>query len=113
MMRTSEDCISRQALIDEILEDGNGAVLSYPTGMYEDDLVESIEKQMIQHFIKVIEYVPTVEPERPRGEWVDMSDGGRIKYIWYEKYMCNKCGERGTSAWSFCPNCGADMKGDK
>lgn len=28
----------------------------------------------------------------------------------YEKYMCNKCGERGTSAWSFCPNCGADMR---
>lgn len=50
--------------------------------------------------------------ERPKGEWLDMSDGGRIKYIWYEKYMCNKCGERGTSAWSFCPNCGADMRGD-
>ena len=61
--QSEKDCISRQALIDEILEDGNGAVLSYPTGMYEDELVELIEKQMIQHFIGVIEYAPPVEPK--------------------------------------------------
>lgn len=47
----------------------------------------------------------------PEGKWIDISDGGRIKYIWYEKYMCNKCGARGTSAWPFCPNCGARMDG--
>lgn len=52
------------------------------------------------------------QQERPKGKWLDMSDGGRIKYVWYEKYKCNKCGERGTSAWSFCPNCGAKMGSD-
>lgn len=59
----------------------------------------------------ILENAPTViTPTERTGEWIDMSDGGRIKYIWYEKYMCDKCGERGTSAWSFCPNCGAKMR---
>lgn len=61
----SEDCISRHALIDEILEDGNGVVLSYTQGMDEDELVERIEEQMIKHFIGVIEYAPPVELKRP------------------------------------------------
>lgn len=72
------DSISRQALIDEILEDGNGAVLSYPAGMYEDELVERIEKQMIKHFIGVIEYVPPVKPKPVCEDAISKHDLWRI-----------------------------------
>ena len=71
----NDELISKQALIDEILEDGNGAVLSYPTGMYEDELVEHIEEQMIEYFIKVVNYMPPVEPKRPKTTETMMVDG--------------------------------------
>ena len=53
--------------------------------------------------------------ERTKGEWIEeSSETGAlgIKYTWVK---CNQCG------WSnslvipknFCPNCGADMRGDE
>ena len=68
-----------------------------------------------------IEYVPIFrmrqwfehKPERKKGKWIDMSDGGRIKTLWAEKYKCDKCGMYGTRAWKFCPYCGADMRGEE
>ena len=51
------------------------------------------------------------QPSR-KGHWIDRSEGGRIKYPWMEAHECDKCGEYGSAAWNFCPNCGADMRGD-
>ena len=64
-----------------------------------------------QDIYKALEAVPSAD--RPQGEWIDRSDGGRILYPWYEFYECNKCGQYGTRVWHFCPNCGADMRGGK
>lgn len=51
---------------------------------------------------------PTVE--RPHGEWIDRSDGGRIRYSFWERYECSKCGAKSENT-NFCSNCGADMRG--
>ena len=47
--------------------------------------------------------------ERPHGEWIDRSDGGRIRYPFWERYECSKCGAKSENT-NFCPNCGADMR---
>lgn len=44
---------------------------------------------------------PTIDIDRPKGEWIDM--GG------YE--VCKDCHEvKRFPHWNFCPNCGADMR---
>lgn len=106
-IEVSEDYISRQALIDEVLEDGNGAVLSYTAGMYEDELVERIEKQMIQHFIGVIKYAPPVVVERKQGCWRKTEHRGET--FW----ECSQCGLIHKYASNYCDSCGADMRGIK
>lgn len=50
--------------------------------------------------------------ERPKGEWIEGeewedSDGG---WGWWQK--CSVCRESIHSRKNFCPNCGADMRGD-
>lgn len=49
------------------------------------------------------------EQKRPNGEWIDRSDGGRIKYPFWERYECSKCGAKSENT-NFCSNCGADMR---
>ena len=52
----------------------------------------------------VIDNAPTVE-ERPQGEWEKIGEIGLA-------YKCNKCGEVSVIPTNFCPNCGADMRGE-
>ena len=61
---------------------------------------------------QVIEALPSAEPERKKGEWI------------IDKYKaeltCSECKKTFTNfpvigwkpLWNFCPNCGADMRGE-
>jgi hypothetical protein len=52
-----------------------------------------------------IQYMPTIEPMRKRGKWIDKSGG--IEDAWN---YCSVCGEQAIDLYDFCPNCGADMR---
>ena len=58
-----------------------------------------------------IKGMPTIEPERKMGKWIDVDDGTYCE-------RCGKCpyddGEYHILGWrsDFCPNCGADMRGE-
>ena len=45
-------------------------------------------------------------PDRPTGEWIDYGDN---------EYICPFCDydDIGISEYNFCPNCGADMRGEE
>lgn len=62
---------------------------------------------------------PTIDPEslRPKGEWITMSywkkrRGHHVQLVFKK---CSLCNTRVKARWNnnFCPNCGADMRGDK
>ena len=83
------DLIDRQAAIDAINKALNKVIGGEPIGKC------------------ILENLPSAQPERKNGEWVDFSMS--IKGVPTE--ACGECGE-----WSygmgknFCPNCGADMR---
>lgn len=64
---------------------------------------------------------PTISPDslRPKGTWVGEADGyadGELVYdVWYCS-ECNHCIDDGTDnpkmLPNFCPQCGADMRGE-
>lgn len=45
--------------------------------------------------------------DRPSGEWVEHK---LFEHSWY---TCSECNFHGSKEFTYCPNCGADMRGDK
>ena len=62
---------------------------------------------MIQWCITVLDAQPTVEPERKTGEWITQMFGS-----WAECSECHELYDIPISLSNFCPNCGADMRGE-
>ena len=119
--------ISRQAAIDAIRASASKYTGFMGMEMYtDDDAVEAIND------------VPSARPERPKGKWIPGREIAREygpfhekcdKYspnipcnITYENYKCSCCGLiidrllydwKGEPFYKFCPNCGADMRGER
>ena len=55
--------------------------------------------------------MPSVKPTRAKGKWIEhgVKEGHLI-----EKYTCSECDYyAGTKTFNYCPNCGAEMRGDE
>lgn len=109
------DCISRQAAIDCMIrlqredEEAYGAFI--PEGFDGDRAAEALMQ------------LPSAPPECKVGEWEEIEvipeayDIAGVK-TWASKMRCNQCGfitfaiEGKFAQYDFCPNCGADMRGD-
>ncbi len=63
------------------------------------------------HITKMIEEAPSVTPKEPKiGHWIPL--GNYDDWGNESSYKCSECGELDTYTDNFCPNCGADMRGD-
>lgn len=80
-----EDCISRQAVIDVF---GDVHPMDYNAMAY----------------LKQIKSLPPIQPIRPKGKWMNVLE---------DIYHCNLCKKSHCFKTNFCPNCGADMRGEE
>lgn len=48
----------------------------------------------------------SMKRERKTGEWIDKGEDYMIRWT------CSNCGRRDTHIYNFCPDCGADMRGE-
>lgn len=98
-----DELISKRAVIEDI-EKARANV--------GHNLERSIGKSIIEILDDVgrdIDRLPSVEPKR--GKWKNIVDG--IEYTWG---TCDLCGARIPMPYmyyKYCPNCGADMRGEK
>lgn len=101
------DLISRQAAIDaldEQIELCNKALGSFDIAL-KDEYAIKVERASLEAFKGQLINIPTVQPERKKGEWT-------------KDASCPFCGfkpwyEGDIHTLSFCPNCGADMRGEQ
>ena len=85
------DCISRQAAIET----------------FKDCAVNGVG---IDGIVDALEQLPSIQPKR--GKWIDK---GVYTYVDDHRhlYKCDQCGNGWLDTPDFCPNCGADMRGEQ
>lgn len=65
-------------------------------------------------FENALDNAPTIEPQRKRGEWIDVDDyynriSGKCSVCGWESHMY----EDDVVGMDYCPHCGADMRGEQ
>lgn len=80
-----------------------------------DDAIYDYSRSCAVDYAQIMEYIDKIPSVENKGEWILVVDSyyedGTIKENHWE---CSKCGS-GNSGWGeykFCPDCGADMRGD-
>ena len=67
-----------------------------------------IAEEHSKELVKALKALPSAD--RPKGEWI-LTDNDK-EYIPLF-YTCSVCGMKYTEEYNYCPNCGADMRGDE
>lgn len=95
VIMAESDLISRQAAIDAI---------NRKYRMRKDSVIATINR------------LPAADArENVRGEWIeDKKAEQEHQLIFHKVWTCSQCGERQCrpKGSNFCPNCGADMRGE-
>jgi len=63
------------------------------------------------HFYEAIDKAPTIEPDRPHGEWIQTYES--VDGRGADRYKCSFCNHEINiyyKPYRFCPNCGAKMR---
>ena len=63
--------------------------------------------------LKIYLDLPSVQPKRPKGRWIRLCEKGEERE--YDNFQCSVCNYRTIDRYmdtNFCPNCGADMRGE-
>lgn len=105
-IRTSEDCISREAVVNTIHKTVYGFFDIADDDSEEpindkDKLLLSVNKAVCN----AIKDLPSVTPKQKVGKWIDVE--GLEGALWHD---CSECGETEFYATDYCPNCGAKME---
>lgn len=103
----TQDAIDRRAVIAKIEEHTRLAQEPYMLSEFERGLNWGLDTT-----ISILLNAPSAEPERKRGEWIvykapDKQHCGLVE--------CPFCGEdmiAEADEYNYCPNCGADMRGE-
>lgn len=59
---------------------------------------------------QVVDMLKRVPTCRPKGEWVYHRN--ELSCVRWSKWECTACHKRQENKSNFCPNCGADMRGE-
>ena len=113
----NNDLISRQDAIDALEEQ-----LDYLQMLNKNENPTAEGKWYGVNWARnTIADLPYKQNERPKGEWIEKVYTTKVGYGYLTSHdiVCSVCGEdnddiEGTPQMTkFCPNCGADMRGDK
>lgn len=109
LLEESEDCISRQAVI-EVLNKMDRYVADELTLCDTERKFPQNEVFIVDDvYEEIVEQLPPVNPAEKVGHWTRVS---MDKYVQHAMayYRCSECGKDIIGTHNYCPNCGAKMQ---
>ena len=101
------DLIDRQAAIDALEKVAELYPWKVPGNRNSYSQYNEAWQDALGRAEGVIGNLPSAQPERIRGRWIEKPHVHGVAY-------CSLCDyELHTNDTNFCPNCGADMRGEK
>lgn len=82
----------------------------------EDDPEIQMEIKAYTDIANGVKDMPTIEPKRKKGKWIPQDhnkSNGMVSTLVFYYPKCSECGHSGNYDMNFCPNCGADMRGEQ
>ena len=109
------DCISRQAAIDALDVLCQEHRYRIPGKRETYSQYNEAWQDALDRAEGAIFNLPSAQPERKKGKWIEEDDGWDGVY-----WRCSECdgafclvdGTPKENEYNFCPNCGADMRGE-
>lgn len=65
---------------------------------------------LIESYISEMNGLPSAEPEHKKGEWILPNNPIAVSL---NEWICSKCHCLVEGKHNYCPNCGADMRGEQ
>ena len=84
-----------------------GVINDVNTPMLMYQIEKDVAREALENYVKMLEQQPKT------GRWLDKKTtikGGHG--LAYGRYGCSVCKKKQSSKTDFCPNCGADMRGE-
>ena len=109
-MQPCEDCISRTQALEMLGDEPEN---------WTDTEKEIQEVNDYRWFKSILESLPSVTPQRPKGKWIDIGiamEGRKHKNHecdMADAYCCDYCGYNQYIKTNYCPWCGAEMVGEE
>lgn len=103
-----DDAISRQIISDYV----QSHIQEINTG-YGD--LNKHTNEILRMIVDYIESMPSVKPQEPKTQhWINITDKELHDFRTCAKlcFECSECRSQYTYKSNYCPNCGADMRGD-
>ena len=76
---------------------------------YGQEYIHGKKKISLMYIWKHVQDMPTIEPERKKGKWIDYSDEGFVECPFC--HSATNC-DGNKEELHFCFSCGADMRGE-
>lgn len=96
MLDVDGDLVSRREGINTLCEICDRS--KHPDWVYTDE------------FCRALGALPSAQPERKTGHWVEAEEDWRHQLVWWK---CSGCGSDVSTMYKYCPYCGAEMRGEE
>ena len=98
--------------LDEVIYSGESFDIEALSYFKTVEQASHISGSSIRSYVEDIKKMLDSEPQPKRGKWITTNDYVTTAYGSLDYYRCSCCGEDSLEDGNYCPNCGADMRGD-